>query len=79
MGDKGRADLGDTVRQWELETGLEELLDVRAANILGLLDLHNAENLGKMNEISRGVEKQLRPWRTWIERKRARWRAAMSW
>jgi hypothetical protein len=45
VGDKGRADLGDTVREGELELGGEELLDVRAADVLGFLDLNDAENL----------------------------------
>lgn len=42
---KGGADLLDTVRQGELEVGDKELLDVRAADVLRLLNLHNPENL----------------------------------
>ena len=45
VGHKGRADLGDTVREGELELGGEELLDVRATDVLRLLDLNDTENL----------------------------------
>ena len=40
------------MRQRELEVLLEELLDVRAADIVGLLDLDDLENLqrGKSDE-----------------------------
>ena len=44
--DEGRARLGDTVRKRELEARDQELLDVRAADVLGLLDLDNTEDLG---------------------------------
>lgn len=37
--------LGDTVRQRELEVLGEELLDVWAANVVGLLDLDDLEDL----------------------------------
>jgi len=42
-----RADLGDTVRERELEVGNEELFDVRPADVLGLLDLNYTKNLDK--------------------------------
>ena len=45
VGHKGRADLGDTVREGELELGGEKLLDVRAADVLGFLDFNDSENL----------------------------------
>jgi len=45
VGHEGRADLGDTVRKGELEVGGEELLDVRAAYVLGFLDLNDTEDL----------------------------------
>ncbi len=45
MRNEGRADLGDTVGKGELELGDQELLDVGAADILGLLDLNNTEDL----------------------------------
>ena len=45
MRNKGRADLGDTVGEGELEVGNHELLDVRAADIIALLDLNNTEDL----------------------------------
>jgi hypothetical protein len=41
--------LVDTVGQRELEALDEELLDVWAADIVGLLDLNNLENLGHVN------------------------------
>lgn len=42
---EGRLGLGDAVRERELELGLEELLDVRPANILGLGNLNDTEDL----------------------------------
>ena len=45
VGHKGRADLGDTVRERELELGSEELLDIRAADVLGFLDLNDSDDL----------------------------------
>ena len=45
LGDKGRADLGDTVGERELEARGGELLDVGTTNVIGLLDLDNSENL----------------------------------
>ena len=41
-------DLGDTVRKRELQVLGDELLDVRAADVVGLLELHNTENLSHM-------------------------------
>jgi len=40
-----RADLGDAVREGELEVGNEELFDVRPADVLGLLDLNYTKNV----------------------------------
>ncbi len=45
MCDERRADLLDAVREGELELGDQQLLDVGAANVIGLLDLDDAENL----------------------------------
>ena len=45
VGHKGRADLGATVRERELELGSEELLDIRAVDILGFLDLNDSDDL----------------------------------
>ena len=42
---EGGAGLGDAMREGESEVGLEELLDVRPANVIGLLDLNNTEDL----------------------------------
>jgi len=47
MCDEGRTELGHTMRKGELQVGDEELLDVRAAEILGLLDLDDTEDLIK--------------------------------
>lgn len=44
--------LGDTVRERELEVLGEELLDVWAADVLGLLNLNNLEDLLKRCLIS---------------------------
>ena len=72
--------LGDTVGKGELEALGEELLDVGAADILGLLDLDDLDDLREL--VSNGGRRHgasMMPKRTWIDRKRARWRAAMSW
>jgi hypothetical protein len=47
--DESRADLGDAVRERELEVGDEELLDVRPADVFGLLDLNHTKNLNARN------------------------------
>lgn len=68
--------LVDAVGQRELEVLGEELLDVWAADVCGLLDLNDLEDLGGISlryEIAGSVE------RTWTDLKRDRWRAAMSW
>ena len=43
--DEGRADFLDAVGKGELELGNQKLLDVGTANVVGLLDLHDTENL----------------------------------
>ena len=48
MGNEGRANLRDTVREREFEARDKELLDVRAADILALLDLDHTKNLYNM-------------------------------
>ena len=45
MRNEGRADLGDTVGEGELEVGNHELLDVRAADVLGVVDLNDLQDL----------------------------------
>jgi len=45
--DEGGAHLLDAVREGELEAGLEELLDVGTADILGLLELDHTENVDR--------------------------------
>ena len=61
----------------ELEVLLEELLDVRAADVGGLLNLNDLEDLRGMLALLTGALSRRR--HTWIDLKRARWRAAMSW
>jgi len=46
--DERRAELGHTMRKGELQVGGEDLLDVWAAEILGLLDLDDTEDLVKI-------------------------------
>lgn len=43
--DEGRAGLLDAVGEGELEVGDQKLADVGAADVVGLLDLNNAEDL----------------------------------
>ena len=45
MGNEGRANLRDTVREREFEARNKELLDVRAADVFALLDLNHTEDL----------------------------------
>jgi len=72
--------LGDAVGKGELEVLGEELLDVGAADVLGLLDLDDLDDLqGSVSKDGRQHRARMMPGRTWIDRKRARWRAAMSW
>ena len=72
--------LGDTVGKGELEVLGEELLDVGAADVLGLLNLDDLDDLRALvSKGGRRHEASIRRRRTWIDRKRARWRAAMSW
>ena len=69
------------MRERELETRLEQLPDVGAADVIGLLDLDNAENLRPQCKYSLMLTGFIlvRERLTWIDRKRARWRAAISW
>lgn len=72
------ADTGNTVGKRERETLGDELSDVRALDVVNLLDLDNAQDLGftLADAVSSILILELR---TWMDRKRARWRAAMSW
>lgn len=45
VGDESRANLRNTVGKRELEAGDEQLPDVGAADIVGLLNLHHTEDL----------------------------------
>lgn len=47
VGDEGRASLGDAVGEGELEVRDEELPDVGAADILGLLNLNHTEDVDR--------------------------------
>jgi hypothetical protein len=68
------------VGQREREALGDELLDVRALDIIGLLNLDNTEDLHFIlaTAASFHIELGVSKYRTWIDRKRARWRAAMS-
>jgi hypothetical protein len=61
------------MRQRELEVLGHELLDVRPPQVLRLLQLDQPEDLQSLAS-SRNQSAE----RTWIDLKRARWRAAMS-
>lgn len=45
VSNEGRTELRNAVGKGELDVGSEELLDVGAADVLGLLDLDNTEDL----------------------------------
>lgn len=64
--------LGDTVGQRELEVLGEELLDVRAADLVGLLDLDDLDDLQRVLEDDGRPSPAEGMRRTWIERKRER-------
>lgn len=68
--------LRDAVGEGELEVLDEELLDVRPLDVLGLLELDDAENLRRVSAGSSIVPGGA--CLTWMFLKRARWRAAMS-
>lgn len=70
----------EAVGERELQALGGELLDVRALDVVGLLELDDAEDLeveGQYLKVARGWLVR-RGERTWIDLKRARWRAAMS-
>lgn len=73
--------LVDAVGHGELEVLGEELLDVGAADIGGLLNLSDLENLFVEIPVSNQSSASLCRGGvlTWIDLKRERWRAAMSW
>lgn len=62
------------MRQRELEVLGHELLDVWPPQVLRLLELDQAQDLQPLAT----PHKQTEGARTWIDLKRARWRAAMS-
>ena len=51
MRNEGRADLRDAVGEGELEVGTQKLPDVWAADVVGLLDLNNTEDLNVKVEL----------------------------
>lgn len=71
-----RGCLRNTMRQREPELGLQELLDVWSANIGSLLDFDDFEDL--VSSIRAALVSLVRS-NTWIDRKRARCLAAISW
>jgi hypothetical protein len=74
--DESAADLCDAVREGELEVGGHELLDIGPADVLGLCDLNHTEDLAGSQLVSKEKKKKRL---TWMDRKRARCLAAMSW
>lgn len=72
------AGLGDAVGERELQVLGNQLLDVGALDVGGLLDLNNTEDLGKLSIIKERHIYQNCFRHTWMDLKRARWRAAMS-
>lgn len=65
------------MRKRELEVLGGELLDVRPADVVGLLNLDDLEDLLKNVSINRTELSNIAL--TWMVLKRARWREAMSW
>jgi hypothetical protein len=66
------------VRKREFEVLGEELLDVGALDVVGLLEFNNLEDLFTVGSVcSMATGEHAR--RTWIDRKRDRCLAAMSW
>lgn len=57
MSNEGRANLRDTVGKRELEVGGQQLLDVGAADVVGLLNLNDLEDL--LQQISILIQDQL--------------------
>jgi len=72
-----RDSLGNTVWQREAEILLQYLFDIWSANVGSLLDFNDLENL--QIAISLALMQHVREELTWIDRKRARCRAAKSW
>lgn len=62
----------------ELEVLGDELLDVGALDVLGLLQLNDAEDLDFMLVGRSPTKDSPTVRRTWMDLKRARWRAAIS-
>ena len=81
MRNKGRTEFGDAVGDGELHPGDKELFDVWAADIVCLFNLNHSENLQKSGQrrVLKSVIEVFFKKRTWIERKRARCLAAISW
>lgn len=67
------------MRERELEVLREELLNVRTADFIGLLDFHNFQDLDMAESVSGRITQGPQAELTWMELKRALWRAAISW
>jgi hypothetical protein len=68
------------VRERELEVLGEELLDVGTTDVRSLLDLGDLQDLwGFIRICVYGSDDVGAGKLTWMDLKRARWRAAMSW
>ncbi len=68
--DGGSSSLGDAMWKWELEVLGEELLDIRALDVLSLLELNDLEDLYVC--VRRLLLVKKLGYRTWMERKRER-------
>ena len=79
MSDESAATLLHTVWEREMEAWGKQLLDVRTADVLGLLDLNNSKDLKTSIRCQSVLSHRNVIERTWIERKRARCLAAISW
>ena len=80
MSDEGAATLLHTVWEREMEAWGKQLLNVRTADVLGLLDLNNSKDLKTSTRCQSVLShRNVIVERTWIDRKRARCLAAMSW
>lgn len=66
----------DAVGKREFQVLGDELLDVRSLDVVVLLELDNAEDLSQVSQ--QLLQRVPLPLLTWIDLKRARWRAAMS-
>ena len=72
MSDECRFRLGDAVGEWEAEVLLEELFDVRAADVVNLAQLDDAEDLRHHRQHSHQETQQRTQQETYMNRPEAR-------